>query len=239
MFPTRELVGWYVVDSGSAIDNPRFVDFQQQFAEFIQDPMFLFLNPFIEIDSKRLPISLFLWINATFRELQFKLESMESERVAVDEVFSSFPLQGKKEVLHCSQTHDERNSKRITTGMSALEAQNAALATSLEIMSTNVQSLVSLLTLMKDGHIPADRGLLRKLKKSTKQFTEQSLDRDRCFASEFDQSTIFTSLATYTKSLSIASDLCAKFYTAYTSDWAASSWGPQSHYFEGGGARKY
>lgn len=84
-----------------------------------------------------------------------------------------------------------------------MEAQNAALATSLENMSTNIKSLTSLLISMKEGSIAVDHDLLRRLAKVCKEFPTKDHVKDRCFANELDQSTIFTCLATYTKSLAI------------------------------------
>merc|ERR1711871_898669 len=123
IFPTYVLVGWYLVSQETDIST-KMVDFHRGVAGRCRAPIFLLLNPCIGSKSKQLPIHTFEWniTDNVFVELSFRIQSLESERIAADEVFDSFPVQG----------------------ISTMEAQNDSLSTALETMSGNIKILISL-----------------------------------------------------------------------------------------------
>ena len=200
IFPTYVFIGAYAVseDPNVFVNSPELL---LEFRQLSENPMFLILNPAIESSSKQLPLKCFDWSasDGVFIEMQFKIHSLESERIAVDEVFNSFPIHG----------------------MSSMEVQNDSLAASLDTMNTSVDVLISLLTKMRQGQIPWNFEVMRRLSKLCRQFpTEESIEKN-FFTEDLDESTLFTTLATYTKSLTTVSELTHRYNTTYINDWSA------------------
>ena len=200
IFPTYVFIGAYAVSENPNvfIESPELL---QEFKRFCENSMFLILNPAIESSSKQLPLKFFDWSasDGVFIEIPFKIHSLESERIAVDEVFNSFPIHS----------------------MSSLEVQNDSLAAALDTMNTSVDFLISLLTQMKEGRIPWNFEVMRRLSKLCRQFPTQESTERNFLGEDLDESTLFTTLATYTKSLTAASELTQRYNTTYSNDWSA------------------
>ena len=197
IFPTYVFVGAYAVSEDPNIF-AKSPDMLHEFTQLCDAPLFVILNPAIESSSKQLPLKFFSWSapDGIFIEITFKVNSLESERIAVDAVFNSFPVQG----------------------ISYMEAQNESLATSLDTMNTNVDFLISLLVQMKQGKIPWNFEVIRRLSKLCREFAIEDSTEKNFFEEDLDESTLFSTLATYTKSLSTASELAHRYNMTYASE---------------------
>lgn len=155
VYPQYELLGWYT--SGSEI-LPEHLKIHQSFTALNEAPLFLLMNNNPSHEAKQLPVSIYEAEMHTvddvptqiFVDMPFKLVTAVAERVAVDQV----------------------TKLSSTGGQSSLELQNQSMTTALGTFQSKLQELTQVLQAMKDGRIPVDQDLLRRVSKISRQLPQ-------------------------------------------------------------------
>lgn len=199
VFPAFDFVGCYSVESEI---RPYHADLQHYCATLNANAVLLLVNPAEDVEANRLPLNLFEWQDSVgaFIHVPFKLESTVSERIAVEEIFSSLPLQG----------------------LSAMEAQNTTTNIALLQVSTLSAKLLDIVTRMKSVR-DYDRQLIRILMKVSKRISSIVPATEGILTHEIDESMIITCASSYCRTLRVSSELSAKFSTTFASEWATGS----------------
>lgn len=90
MFPTLDTVGWYTTGS----DPAQYLDIHHQFAALVENPLLLCLDPSGPC-ARGLPVAIFEPIldlqnnQISFSSLDYKIETGEAERIAIEHVVHS------------------------------------------------------------------------------------------------------------------------------------------------------
>jgi COP9 signalosome complex subunit 6 len=204
VFPTLDFLGWY--SSGSSV-HAADMEIHKQFFGINESPLFLLLDPIAcaRPDTKDLPIYILeseLKIvneqpSLVFVKVNYKIETNEAERIAVDHVAKITP------------------SGSGATG-SQLSAHLIGIHGSLSMLNVRVKILLKFLEGVKTGKIPKDHGVLRAVTQLCNQLPQaDTSDFRRDFISEYNDVLMITYLASITKGTANINDLIDKFNVIY------------------------
>lgn len=200
-FPNYDILGWYV--TGSALTASDF-DVNDQFREINESPLILLLDPIKAIPTaKRLPIDIFEQEirvvdgkpKNLFARLTFKIETGESERIAVDHIAHVRP---------------------VADGDSALAAHLEGVRNAIQMLNLRVKNIQKFLDATVKGQIPKDHHLLRQISAMANMLP--AIDSDEFkneFLMEYNDTILVTYLAAMTKACNMADELNQKFAVSY------------------------
>jgi len=202
VFKNYDMLGWY--STGSEC-KPKDLEIHNQFIPFNESPLYLLLDPIAsKVNTRGLPITLYeselRIINdeptMLFSKVQYKIETGEAERIAVDHV------------AHVTPTGGEAGSQ--------LTAHLMGTHNAIKMLHTKIKILKKFLEATASGEVKPDHGLLRQIAGlcnllpaiDTEAFKED-------FLNEYNDALLVTYLSSITKGASIINDMVDRYNTAY------------------------
>jgi len=202
VFKNYDLLGWY--STGSEC-KPKDIEIHNQFIPFNESPLYLLLDPVAsKINTRGLPITLYeseLRIikdepTMLFSKVQYKIETGEAERIAVDHV------------AHVTPTGGDAGSQ--------LTAHLMGIHNAIKMLHTKINILKNFLTATASGQVKPDHGLLRQIAGLCNLLP--AIDTDAFkedFLNEYNDALLVTYLSSITKGASIINDMVDRYNTAY------------------------
>merc|ERR1712087_757945 len=149
VFPGLEVIGWY--STGDKIQE-NDMQTHKTISEINESPVFLLLDPTITEGNRNLPIMLYeteLHViegvpSQIFVQAKYTVDSLEAERVAVDQVARIVP------------SRKASASEQLSSHMTGM--QNA-----IKMLRARISVVLDAVKLMKEGKIPYDHSLLREI----------------------------------------------------------------------------
>lgn len=193
VYPAYELLGWYTVGDG-ADAKPEHLQVHQAMATIVRGPpLFVLLNS-APLDLKQLPISIYM---------SEEVHGSEKEGSGLIFIDQSFRLEtGAVESLAVEQI----TKATATNTLSLTEVKNQAMGVSIETFRSKLAVLHGCMCAMRDGVIPMDCELLRRVAKITRRLP-RSLALDVGFGDELNECLMLTYLSLATKAASSLNDL--------------------------------
>ena len=206
-FPTLDMIGWY-----STADDvlPGDLELHQQLCEtYSESLLYLVLDAAAATTgagaSNELPITIFeseVHVvhdapTMTFAKVAYKIDSIESERIAVDHV------------AHILPSGDSNSGSALTQH---LGTQYAAI----EMLTDRIDVVRKYLTAVNAGDVPPDHELLRQIKSLCARLP--ALDNPAYqeeFNQEYNNTLLITYLGAITKGTCAINDLIEKYNAAY------------------------
>jgi COP9 signalosome complex subunit 6 len=199
VFPTYDFLGWY--STGSLVQASD-IDVHKQIMEVNESPLYLLMDAVacLKPSTKDLPITVFeseLHMvddkpTTLFVKIPYKIETGEAERISVDHIARVTPTgggEGSSLSGHLTHTHN-----------------------AISMLNMRIKILVNFLQAAKEGKIPKDHALLRRISMLTSQLPAvDSSAFKREFINEYNDALLITYLATVTKSANGINDLLDKF----------------------------
>jgi len=201
VFKDHDILGWY--STGSEC-KPADIQIHNQFISFNESPLYLVLDPIVTGTTKGLPVQIFeselRIINDEptflFSKVQYRVETGESERIAVD--------------------HVARVSASGVAEGSLLTAHLLGYFNAIKMLHGKIKNLSAYIHAVEKGEIPADHSLLRQVATlcnllpaiDTSSFKEE-------FTNEYNDTLLVTYLASITKGTSITNELVDRYNVAY------------------------
>ncbi|CAG8643187.1 4476_t:CDS:10, partial [Ambispora leptoticha] len=185
VFPQLDFLGWYTL---GPYPTPDHIEIHKQLLEYNESPLFLQMNPQEIVTSKNLPITVYESIidiidgqaNMLFIKAQYKIETGEAERIAVDHVArtsSSDGIEGSSLIAH------------LTTQGNAIK-----------MLHTRVKMLHRYLVDYKKGELEADHDILRQIASLCNRMpTFEGSEFREEFLTEYNDVLLTSYLATITK----------------------------------------
>ncbi|KAJ3090754.1 hypothetical protein HK102_002802 [Quaeritorhiza haematococci] len=197
VFPTYDMVGWY---STGAKPTSSDIHVHKQFLEHNESPLFLQLNPSGAVTSRELPISMYESIidivdgepQMMFIKTQYKIETGEAERIAVDHV------------AHAANTDAAQGSSLIAHLVSQRNA--------IKMLNARVNLLHQYVMDVESGVVPKDHNILRQIASLCNRLpTLNSPEFTQEFLVDYNDVLLTTYLATITKGTHGINELVDKF----------------------------
>eukprot|EP01118_Nematostelium_gracile_P003167 TRINITY_DN135_c0_g1_i1.p1 TRINITY_DN135_c0_g1~~TRINITY_DN135_c0_g1_i1.p1 ORF type:complete len:311 (-),score=85.11 TRINITY_DN135_c0_g1_i1:84-1016(-) len=201
VFKDYEFMGWY--STGASIV-PADMEIHKQILEFNENPLYLQLNTQITTAMRELPIHIYeselrmvddapthLFVKAAY-----KIETGEAERISVDHIARISPSGGG-------------------TG-SSLTSHMTAIHNAITMLNSRIRILQNYLEASRQGKVPKDHGLLRKVASlvnqlpaiDTKEFQQQ-------FINEYNDALLITYLSAMTKGANGINEMIDKYNVTY------------------------
>jgi len=200
-FPNYDVLGWYVTAPELTSAD---LEINEQFRDLIDSPLVLVLDPLKAVPTaKRIPIDIYeaeirLVDNkpqSFFAKLAFKIETGESERIAVDHIARVRPS---------------------AEGDSVLASHLEGMQNAIQMLSFRVKNIQRFLDATIKGEIPKDHAILRQISALANMLPAiDSGEFQKEFVSEYNEVLLTTYLATVTKACQLADDLNSKFSVAF------------------------
>ncbi|KAI9092192.1 maintenance of mitochondrial structure and function-domain-containing protein [Phlyctochytrium arcticum] len=194
VFPKFELMGWYSTGSNPSAQD---VVLHQQVTEFNESPLFLQLNPVAPANSKEFPISIYepnLTAHAqlTFTKSQYKIETGEAERIAVD---------------HVAHIKNETSEKTSTLTAALVGQKNA-----IKMLHSRVQIICHYVNDVRSGSLPMDHNVMRQISSLTSRLpTIESPDFGKEVLMDFTDVLLMSYLASITRGTHSVAEVSEKF----------------------------
>ena len=200
-FPKYDMLGWY---STASEVQPGDMEMQMQLSEANEGLLYLTLDP-SALAGRELPITIYesevhLVDDAPttrYVKAAYKVDSIESERIAVDHV------------AHILPSGDSNAS-------SALAQHLGGQYTAMSMLSERVEVILRYLKAVDAGTVPMDHALMRQIKSLCTQLPalDSPAFRDE-FLQDHANTLLITYLGTITKGTGTISEVIDKFSTAY------------------------
>ncbi|KNC99284.1 uncharacterized protein SPPG_05538 [Spizellomyces punctatus DAOM BR117] len=197
VFPTYDFLGWY---STGAQPSATELHLHQQMIGYNESPLFLQLNPLVSPTAKDFPISVYESIidlvggqaQLLFLKSQYKIETGEAERIAVDHV------------AHVTNASTDKGSTLITH----LVGQRNAI----KMLHARIRLIHEYVSDVESGKIPRDHNIMRQIASLANRLpTIDSPEFQEEFLVDYNDVLLMTYLATITKGTSAISELVEKF----------------------------
>ena len=203
-FPKYEMIGWYSTAKGVQEGD---LEIHQSLCEISDSLLYLTLDPYLALSgsARELPITIFesqMHVvdgqpTTTFAPAAYKIESIESERIAIDHVAHILP------------------TGEGTSG-SAFAQSLGTQYTAMSMLTERVEMLQKYVAAVQAGAVPGDHQLLRQIKAicsrlpalDTKRFHDETL-RD------FHNTLLVAYLGCITKGTGLVNDVVDKYNLAY------------------------
>ncbi|CAG8617238.1 13478_t:CDS:2 [Ambispora gerdemannii] len=200
VFPQFDFLGWYTL---GPYPLPDHIEIHKQLQEYNESPLFLQMNPQEIVTSKNLPITVYESIidiidgqaNMLFIKAQYKIETGEAERIAVD--------------------HVARASSGDGVEGSSLIAHLTTQGNAIKMLHTRVKMLHRYLVDYKKGELEADHDILRQISSLCNRMpTFEGSEFREEFLTEYNDVLLTSYLATITKGTNSINELVDKFNIA-------------------------
>jgi len=194
VFPKLDVLGWY--STGSQV-LPSDSEINTQVTRFNENPLYLLLET-IKREHKELPISIFETefkvINDVPRQVltktEFKIDTVQSERIAVDHIFHS----------------------SISGAHSPLVVQLQGMHNAISMLHGRLKTILKFIELTKSGAIPFDHAAMRQIGRLIQLLPcLDSPSFHKNLLSECNDTQLIAYLDTMTKGTTALSDLMDKF----------------------------
>lgn len=191
IYPEHECLGWY---STSQTLDPQDLVFHKRFTEYNESPLYFRMNPIIKKTDKSLPITLYRMemqlVNdqpqQKFAELQFKVVSDPSERLAGDHIL---------------------RNKDLPTKGSQIEPRFDELVMSVKSLRTRIKLLIDYLDKLENKKIEGNINILQSIQAVTNGLPTMTSEKFReDFFTEMSNGMIMTYLSAMTKCASKVTD---------------------------------
>ena len=201
VFPGLEVIGWY--STGDKIQE-NDMQTHKTISEINESPVFLLLDPTITEGNRDLPIMLYeteLHViegvpSQIFVQAKYTVDSLEAERVAVDQVARIVPS-GKASASDQLSSH--------MTGM-----QNA-----IKMLRARISVVLDAVKLMREGKIPYDHGLLREISSLVRRLPVGTDKIKESLQVDYNDTLMMTYLSVMTKGNAAMHDLVSKINATY------------------------
>lgn len=202
VFKDYDVLGWYSTGSAATTNDVMLL---KQFMEFNENPIFLLLDVAAAQTARELPITIYeseLHIindepTLLFAKTAYRIETEESERIAVDHVahVSNANHQGTQLTSHLMGVHN-----------------------AIKMLHLRVEIICQVVTAMQKREIPMDHVLCRKVASlcqslpaiDGKTFSDEHMN-------EYNDTLLLTYLSSLTKATNIANELVDKFNVTFDS----------------------
>jgi len=200
-FPKYDMLGWYSTAAGV---QPGDFKVQEQLADIAENLLYLVLEPNAPPGSRDLPITIFdtevTVVNETptprFVQVSYSVDSIESERIAVDHV------------AHILPSGDSNSS-------SALAQHLGGQYTAISMLAERVQLIQQYLKAVSDGQVPADHAMLRQIKSLCSRLPALDTPKFRAeFLQDHNNTLLITYLGMITKNTGLTHEVVDKFNLA-------------------------
>ncbi|RIB24156.1 COP9 signalosome complex subunit 6A [Gigaspora rosea] len=200
VFPQFDFLGWYTM---GPYPTEADIEIHKQMMEFNESPLFLQMNPFEMVTSKNLPITVYESIidiiegqaHTLFIKSQYKIETGEAERIAVDHVAHTTLGEGGEGSSLIAHLTTQRNA--------------------IQMLHTRIKLLHNYLDLINSKQTPVDHDILRQIAGLCNRMpTIDSADFKQEFLTEYNDVLLTTYLATITKGTNSINELVDKFNIA-------------------------
>nr|CAG8489504.1 11296_t:CDS:2 [Entrophospora candida] len=204
VFPQFDFLGWYTLGIQPTEED---IEIHKQMIEFNESPLFLQMNPFEMVTSKNLPITVYESIidiingqaQTLFIKSQYKIETGEAERIAVDHV------------AHITIGDGSEGSSLIAH----LTTQRNAI----KMLHTRIKLLHKYLVNSKNDPSTVDHDILRQIAGLCNRLpTIDGSDFNQEFLTEYNDVLLTSYLATITKGTNCVNELVDKFNIATSSN---------------------
>eukprot|EP00013_Stygamoeba_regulata_P025702 CAMPEP_0177663440 /NCGR_PEP_ID=MMETSP0447-20121125/19913_1 /TAXON_ID=0 /ORGANISM="Stygamoeba regulata, Strain BSH-02190019" /LENGTH=332 /DNA_ID=CAMNT_0019169249 /DNA_START=52 /DNA_END=1050 /DNA_ORIENTATION=- len=218
-------IGWYTTGEEASEDD---LEVYRQVAHINENPLFLVLNPNPPAGMRELPLSIYevethlissdpsnanLLPTHFFAPITFRLETEDSERIAVEHVASS------------SMADEEGGSKATEH----LEAMRSAI----RMLHSRVSRLQQYLSAVEKGELPRDEGILRQVHSLCNQLPAIDTEDFRTnLLTEYNDTLLVTYLAAITKGTSQIDSLATKFSVTQDRSGGSTASSGSSRHFE-------
>eukprot|EP00029_Vermamoeba_vermiformis_P000889 TRINITY_DN11064_c0_g1_i1.p1 TRINITY_DN11064_c0_g1~~TRINITY_DN11064_c0_g1_i1.p1 ORF type:complete len:307 (-),score=117.14 TRINITY_DN11064_c0_g1_i1:104-1024(-) len=195
VFPDLEFLGWYSTGKEAQVSD---LDIHKQLMEYNESPLFLLLDPVPSAEKRELPIVVYeteLKVikdepTLRFAKVQYKIETGEAERIAVD---------------HVARVGSAGSQSMLTSHLSSMH--NA-----IKMLNIRIKSIVTYLEAVKAGKLPADQSVLRRLSSLVNLLPAiESANFNNEFLSEYNDALLVTYLASITKTSNSMNEMIDKF----------------------------
>jgi len=201
VFPDLEVIGWY--STGDKIQESD-MGTHKTISTINESPVFLLLDPKISEGSRDLPIMLYETVlhviegtpSQIFVQAKYTVDSLEAERVAVDQVARIVPS-GKSS-----------SSEQLSSHMTGM--QNA-----IKMLRTRISAVLDQVKLMRDGKIPYDHGLLREISSLVRRLPVGTDKVRDALHSDYNDTLLMTYLSVMTKGNAALHELVNKINHTY------------------------
>lgn len=205
VFPDYEVLGWY--STGSEV---QIIDelIHKQIAVFSENPLYLLCNTNVSPAVKDLPIFLYEPIvsvaddktQLAWAKLDYKIETEESERIAVDHVAHTSTIgSGDNQILS-----------------SSLVPHLSGVSNAVHMLNVRIDLITKYLDAVAQGAIPKDHQMLRQISclcNKLPTIDSQTFHQD--FTDEFNESLLISYLAMLTKGTTQLGDLVDKYNVTF------------------------
>ena len=204
-FPKYDMIGWYSTVEGDVAEGD--LEIQQALCEISDSLLYLTLDPMLALagTARELPITIYepeVHVvddkpTVTFAPVPYKIDSIESERIAIDHV------------AHILPTGDSSSGSAFSQHIST---QHTAIA----MLSERIDVLQRYVAAVKAGTVQPDHELLRQIKAITARLP--ALDTDRFHEEslrDFNNTLLVAYLGCITKGVGIVNDVVDKYNLAY------------------------
>ncbi|TPX36513.1 hypothetical protein SmJEL517_g01357 [Synchytrium microbalum] len=201
VFPLYDLLGWYATGSKPT---PTDMHIHNQFFEYNESPLFLQLNPAGAVATKELPITVYETFvegvaegtpRNAFIKSNYKIETAEAERIAVDHVARAANEGGADSSSLISHLVSQRNA--------------------IKMLLARVKLLYQYVADAEAGLVPKNHDILRQIASLCNRLpTLDSADFQTEFLADYNDVLLITYLATITKGSHVITDMVDKFNLA-------------------------
>lgn len=199
MFPDLQIMGWY--SNGNSIKDSD-IELQKQIEIINESAFFLLIDTDPHPDSKELPIYIYeshlKVVNEEakllFAKIEYKIESGDAERLAVDHV-----------------------ARFSTSTTSLLHSHLQSMCNSIKMLKSRLDFIISFLKQCQaNSKEPIDPSILRNVAILCNMLPTLNTETfNKEFLIEYNDSLLMTHLSTVLKASNVANDLIDKFNMAY------------------------
>ncbi|ORX87173.1 COP9 signalosome complex subunit 6-like protein [Basidiobolus meristosporus CBS 931.73] len=203
VFPEYDFLGWYSVGSQPSSSD---LAIHRQLMTYNESPLFLQLDPHDLTAIRNLPITIYETFvdivdeqaQTLFIQSNYKIETGEAERIAVDHVAHTVNESGESNSALIAHLTNQRNA--------------------IKMLHTRVDFLKRYIEDVKSGNIPEDPQILREIASLCNQLPAMNGPefRDK-FMTEYNDVLLISYLATLTKGINSIQGLVEKFNVANSS----------------------
>ncbi|KAF5827947.1 maintenance of mitochondrial structure and function-domain-containing protein [Dunaliella salina] len=201
VFPRLDVMGWYA--TGESLQ-PQHMEVNKVIMAINESPVFLLLNPKVDLARKDLPVSLYETEHVfegthkqTFVKSSYTVETSDAERIGVDQV-AKITSTGK------------------ATGSEQLSAHLSGLHSAIKMLVQRVRLVQEVVSNMRLGSLPYHDALLRKVSSLVASLPTMDTEQFHSdYLMELNDALLCLALATMTRGVAGCNDAVDKVMLAY------------------------
>jgi COP9 signalosome complex subunit 6 len=203
VFPQSDFIGWY--STGAALQDEDMA-IHKSITPYNESPVYMMMNPLIAPNSKDLPVTLYeseMHVidgapSMIFVKASYTIETVEAERISVDQIARILP--GAGGVASASQ---------LTTHLTSMHS-------AIKMLSSRIDAITQYLERVCSGTAKPDHALLRQIASLTRQLPAVDTPNfHQNFLTEYNDAVLMVYLACMTKGTAGINELADKFNIAF------------------------